>query len=375
MGGATIGVPVEIKNHEGRVPLTPAAVHTLRTRGHRVVLQAGAGERAGFPDAEYELAGARITGDASHVWGADLVVKVKEPQPAEYTYLRKDLTLIAFLHLAAESDLTAALLGSGIRAYAFETLTDSQGGLPLLAPMSEIAGRAAPILGAGLLSSAGGGSGTLLGGAAGVPPARVVVVGLGVAGTMAARGCRGLDAHVTGIDIDLHRLFDRKCSGAVDATQASEPSLVGERVGEADLVIGAALVAGARAPTVVSEDMVASMRPGSAIVDLAIDQGGCVGTARPTSLTEPSYVAHGVMHYCVTNVPGQFPRTASAALSAAVAPTVLRLADDVCSGRAGTAEESPELAGARNVDQGAIVHPAVAAAFPDLSRRTPGDET
>jgi alanine dehydrogenase len=363
--GVTVGLPAETKDRERRVALTPSAVHMAVDLGHRVLVQAGAGVRAGFPDEAYAKAGASLVPDPAEVWGADVVVKVKEPQPAEFEHFRSDLTLFAYLHLAAEPALTKALVTSGIRAYAFETLTDRYG-LPLLAPMSEIAGRAAAIVGAAQLSAAYGGSGTLMGGAAGVPPAKVLVIGLGVAGTMAARGCRGLGAHVTGVDVDLQRLYEHHLDGTVDATQISERALVGEHVREADLVIGAALVPGARAPVVVTEEQVATMRPGSVVVDLAIDQGGCVETARPTTLSEPTYVEHGVVHYCVTNVPGQFPRTASAALSAAVAPKLLTLADEVAAGRAGTDEEDPRLVGALNVAGGRIVYEAVAEVFPDL---------
>jgi alanine dehydrogenase len=362
MAGAsrrTIGVPSEVKDRERRVSLTPSAAHAAVERGHRVRVEVDAGSGAGFRDAEYKEAGAEVVTSAAEVWGSDVVVKVKEPQPAEYGHFRPDLTLFTYLHLAAEPELTEALVTSGVRAYAYETLTD-RGGLPLLAPMSEIAGRAAAIIGAERLSAAEGGSGTLMGGAAGVPPAKVVVIGLGVAGTMAARGARGLDAHVTGVDVDLHRLFEHHLDGTVAATQVSEPALVAEHVRAADLVVGAALVPGARAPVVVTEEMVAAMRPGSVVVDLAIDQGGCIATARPTTLSEPTYLQHGVVHYCVTNVPGQFPRTASAALSAAVAPRLLRLLED---------PEHPALAGALNVAEGAIVHPVVAATFPDLPSR------
>jgi alanine dehydrogenase len=369
--GITIGLPSETKDRERRVALTPSAVHTAVGRGHRVLVQAGAGVGAGFTDADYKEAGADLLVDVDEVWGADVVVKVKEPQPEEHRHFRPELTLFAYLHLAAEPDLTRALVSSGIRAYAFETLSE-RGALPLLAPMSEIAGRAAAIVGAAQLSAADGGSGTLMGGAAGVPPAKVVVLGMGVAGTMAAVGARGLDAHVTGVDIDLQRLYDHHLAGHVDATQISEPTLVGQHVRDADLVIGAALVPGARAPIVVTEEQVASMRPGSVVVDLAIDQGGCIATAKPTSLSEPTYVTHGVVHYCVTNVPGQFPRTASAALSAAVAPRLLRLADDVADERAGTEHEHPSLAGARNVVDGALAHPAVADAFPELPKSAGG---
>jgi alanine dehydrogenase len=363
--GVRVGVPTEVKDHEERVVLTPSAVATLVARGHRVLVQQGAGAGAGFEDDAYRTAGAELVADAAEVWAADLVVKVKEPQASEYAHFRDDLTLFAYLHLAAEPELSAALVRSGVHAYAFETLTEGRS-LPLLAPMSEIAGRAAAIVGAAQLSAASGGSGTLLGGAAGVPPARVVVIGLGVAGTMAARGARGLDAHVAGVDVDLQRLFDLRMTGMLDATQVSEPHAVGELVAEADLVIGAALVPGARAPQVVSSAQVAAMRAGSVIVDLAIDQGGCIETARPTTLSSPTYVEHGVVHYCVTNVPGQFPRTASAALSAAVAPRLLALADDVAAGHAGGPAESARLAGAVNVAGGRLVHPAVADAFPDL---------
>ncbi len=357
-----VGVPAEVKDRERRVALTPPAVHVLAERGHRVLVQTGAGEGAGFRDDDFVAEGARLTGDPAEVWGSDVVVKVKEPQPAEYRYLRPGLTLFGYLHLAAEPDLTAALVDSGCRAYAFETLEDAHG-LPLLAPMSEVAGRAASIVGAHHLSAAMGGSGTLMGGAAGVPPAKVVVIGLGVAGGIAARGARGLGAHVTGVDVDLDRLYRYRLDGTLDASQSSEPSLVAGHVREADLVIGAALVPGARAPVVVSEAVVASMRPGSVIVDLAIDQGGCVATARPTSLSAPTYVTHGVVHYCVTNVPGQFPRTASAALSAAVINRAVPLVDGVAEGRAGGPDDRPELHGAANVVDGRVVHPAVAEAL------------
>jgi alanine dehydrogenase len=358
-GGRTIGVPAEVKDRERRVSLTPSAVHAAVVRGHRVLVQADAGTGAGFGDAHYKEAGAEIVATAADAWATDVVVKVKEPQPTEYGFFRPDLTLFTFLHLAAEPELTEALVSAGVRAYAYETLSE-RGVLPLLAPMSEIAGRAAAIIGAERLSAAEGGSGTLMGGAAGVPPAKVVVIGLGVAGTMAARGARGLDAHVTGVDVDLQRLYEHHLDGTVDATQVSEPALVAEHVRAADLVVGAALVPGARAPVVVSDEMVAAMRPGSVVVDLAIDQGGCIATARPTTLSAPTYLVHGVVHYCVTNVPGQFPRTASAALSAAVAPRLLRLVAD---------PEDPALAGALNVAEGAIVHPVVAATFPDLPSR------
>ena len=361
-GALTVGVPSETKDRERRVGLTPSAAGAVVDAGHRVLVERSAGEGAGYHDLVYEKVGAVLVEQAEEAWAADLVVKVKEPQPTEYAYFRPDLTLFTFLHLAAEPELTAALVAAGTSAYAYETLTD-RGALPLLAPMSEIAGRAAAIVGAAQLSTAAGGSGTLMGGAAGVPPAKVVVIGLGVAGSCAARGLRGLGAHVTGVDVDLGRLYQLRNDGVVDATLSSEPALLGEHLRLADLVIGAALVPGARAPVVVAAEQVEAMRPGSVIVDLAIDQGGCVATARPTSLSDPTYVERGVVHYCVTNVPGQFPRTASAALSAAVLPRLLRLADDVARGRAGTEDEHPSLAGACNVRDHAVVHSVVAAAL------------
>lgn len=348
-----IGLPAEIKDGERRVALEPNAVATTCKAGHRVLVQAGAGEGAGFSDAEFSKAGGEIIADAAEVWAADLVVKVKEPQPEEFGFFRPGLVLFAYLHLAAEPALAEALAESGVAAYAFETLTERHG-LPLLAPMSEIAGRTAPIAGASYLAAHRGGSGVLLGGAAGVPPARVVVIGLGVAGTLAARGAAGLDALVTGVDVDLGRLGEAAHDRDVVATVASTEGAVAEAVAESDLVIGAALVPGARAPVVVSGEHVATMRPGSVIVDLAIDQGGCIETARPTSLSDPVYVAHGVVHYCVTNVPGQYPRTASRALSAAVAPRLLKLAVD---------PSDPGLKGAANVIDGEFVHPAVAEAL------------
>ena len=348
-----IGLPTEIKDREQRVALDPNAVSAAVRDDHVVVVQAGAGAGAGFDDAEYAKVGAEIVDTAAEAWAADLVVKVKEPQPEEYDHFRDDLTLFTYLHLAAEPRLADALIDSGVTAFAYETLTE-KGKLPLLAPMSEIAGRVAPIAGASYLAAHRGGSGVLIGGAAGVPQARVVVVGLGVAGGLAARGAKGLDAVVVGVDVDLARLGEAAHDGDVTTTVASNERAVGEVVRDADLVIGAALVPGARAPVVVTEEHVASMRPGSVIVDLAIDQGGCIATARPTTLSEPVYTAHDVVHYCVTNVPGQYPRTASRALSAAVAPRLLALASD---------PGSTKLEGALNVRDGEITHPVVAAAL------------
>ncbi len=346
----TVGLPAEIKDGERRVALDPSAVKMLVHSGLVVIVQKGAGLGSGFKDQDYTLVGARIVDSAEEVWSADLVCKVKEPQPSEWAHLRPGLQLFAYLHLAAGPALTEALVNSGVDAYAFETLTWPKG-LPLLAPMSEIAGRAAAIVGAFHLAE---GSGTLLGGAAGVPPARVVIIGMGVVGTMAARGARGMDAEVTGVDVDLERLLEVHEQGIVTSTLYSNHHNVGEAVVNADLVVGAALVTGARAPVVITKDQVESMRPGSVIVDLAIDQGGCVETSRPTSLSNPTYVEAGVIHYCVTNVPGQYPRTSSRALSAAVIPRLIDLAKDPSSER---------LAGSLNVSNGKVVHPAVLASL------------
>ena len=346
----TLGVPAEVKDGERRVALDPHAVAMLRGAGLKVLVECGAGARAGFSDAEYQAAGADLVSNVNEVWGADLVVKVKEPLPSEWKQFRRGLKLFGYLHLAAAPELARALQDAGVEAHAFETVSEGRG-LPLLAPMSDIAGRSAAIMGAYYLAQ---GSGTLLGGSAGVPPARVVVIGMGVAGTMAARGSRGMDAEVTGVDVDLERLRQLQFDGTVTATLASSSSAIGEVLSQADLVIGAALVPGARAPIVVDAIQVRSMRKGSVIVDLAIDQGGCVETSRPTSLSNPVYEEGGVIHYCVTNVPGQFPRTASRALSAAIAPRVRQLAFEA---------DHPLLNGSLNVANGRVVHPVVAAAL------------
>jgi alanine dehydrogenase len=366
-GRIVIGVPRERKDRERRIVLTPSSVSLVTSYGHRVLVETGAGLGAGFDDDAYRTAGAEVVPEAADAWAADVVVKVKEPIADEYGHFRPGLTVFSYLHLAAEPELTARLIATGMAAFAFETLRDTT--LPLLAPMSEIAGRAAAIIAAGQLSAAGDGSGTLVGGAAGVPPARAVVIGMGVAGTMAARGLRGLDAHVTGVDLDLGLLRERRLDGTLDATQASEPQALDALIADADVLIGAALVPGARAPRIVTTAQVARMRPGSVVLDLAIDQGGCIATARPTTLSEPTYVQHGVVHYCVTNVPGQFPRTASAALSAAVAPRLVALAGHVDTGAVHDAQRAlglPRVTGSANVVAGHVVHPGVASALPDL---------
>jgi len=375
MALVTVGVPKESKDRERRIVLTPSSASLVRSRGYRVLIEAGAGRGAGFEDDAYRAVGAEIVPTAEDAWSADVVVKVKEPTPDEHRHFRSGLVLFAYLHLAAEQEMAARLAAAGTSAFAFETLRDHT--LPLLAPMSEVAGRAAAIIAASQLSAVGEGSGTLVGGAAGVPPARALIVGMGVVGTLAARGLRGLDAHVTGVDLDLELLLARRIDGTLDATGTSEPHALDELVAASDILIGAALVPGARAPEVVSAAQVARMRPGSVVIDLAVDQGGCIATARPTTLSDPTYLVGGVVHYCVTNIPGQFPRTASAALSAAVAPRLLALLDHVTAGEAGGVHDpgrAPHLARvseSANIVSGRVVHPGVASALPDLPALLP----
>jgi alanine dehydrogenase len=367
MAPITIGVPRELKDRERRIVLTPSSASLAIAQGHQVLIETQAGVGAGFDDAAYRAVGARIVASADEVWAADVVVKVKEPIAEEHRHFRPGLVLFAYLHLAAEPEMAARLIAAGTSAFAFETLRDTT--LPLLAPMSEIGGRAAPIIAGWHLSAAGDGSGTLLGGAAGVAPARALIVGMGVVGTLAARGLRGLGAHVTGVDLDLELLLARRLDGTLDATRASEPQALDELVAESDVVIGAALVPGARAPRIVTAAQVARMRPGSVVIDLAVDQGGCIETTRPTTLSDPTYLVDGIVHYCVTNVPGQFPRTASSALSAAVAPRLLSLAEHVVAGTVRDPVLAPTLARvaeSANIVAGRVVHPGVASALPAL---------
>jgi alanine dehydrogenase len=373
MARITVGVPQELKDLERRIVLTPASVAQIVALGHRVLIESGAGIGSGFPDVDYLAAGGEIVPTPEDVWAADIVVKVKEPTTEEHRHFRPGLVLFAYLHLAAEPEMAAQLIRTRTAAFAFETLRD--GTLILLAPMSEIAGRAAAIISASLLSTAAGGSGTLAGGAAGVASARALVIGMGLVGTMAARGLRGLDAHVTGLDLDPEVLRARLEDGTLDEALLSTPETIDEHIGAADIVIGAALVPGARAPQVVSARQVARMRAGSVVLDLAVDQGGCIETGRPTTLSDPTYLVDGVLHYCVTNVPGQFPRTASAALSAAVTPRLITLIEHVGRGEDGgvsDAQRAPSLAGlaeSANIVDGHVVHAGVATALPELPSR------
>jgi len=323
-----IGVPKEIKDHEYRVGLTPVGVHALVEHGHQVVVETGAGVRVGFTDSEYVSAGAKIAQRAADCWAAELVVKVKELQEPEYSSLRRGQILFAYLHLAPEPQLLAALLRSGAAAIAYETVTDRSGGLPLLAPMSRIAGKLSIQFGAWALQMANGGSGVLLGGVPGVPPARVLVIGAGAAGASAARVAIGMGADVTVVDVNTATLarLDELYDGRVK-TCASSPLVLAEQVAAADLVIGATLTPGKLAPKLISRAQLARMRPGSVLVDISVDQGGIAETSRPTSHSDPLYVEEGVVHYCVPNMPAAVARTATLALTQATLPYVLELAD------------------------------------------------
>jgi len=323
-----VGVPREIKDHEYRVGLTPAGVHALCDRGHTVCVQTGAGARIGYSDGDYIAAGARMVASAQAVFDADLVVKVKELQPAEFSLPRIGQILFAYLHLAPEPQLLAALLASGVSGIAYETVTDALGRLPLLAPMSRIAGRLAVQVGAWALQMVNGGSGVLLGGVPGVTPGRVVVIGAGAAGANAVQIAAGMGADVTVLDVDLERLahLDERYQGRVK-TCFSEALAVAEQVARADLVVGALLLPGKLAPRLISRQLLHRMRPGSVLVDIAIDQGGIAETSRPTSHSQPLFVDSGVVHYCVPNMPAACARTATLALSQATFPYVLALAD------------------------------------------------
>ena len=324
-----IGVPREIKDNEARVGITPAGVKALTEAGHKVLVETQAGALSGFPDEEYQNAGAEIVGDAGYAWGkADMVVKVKEPIEREYVYFREGLVLFTYLHLAPLPGLTDKLLESKVIGIAYETVRDTRGTLPLLTPMSEVAGRMSVQVGASYLEKEKGGRGSLLGGVPGVPPARVCIIGGGVVGTNAAKIALGFGAIVTLVDVNLNRLRDLDdIFGGRLYTLASNSYNVALATRESDLVIGGVLIPGATAPKLVTRAMVSQMKKGAVIVDVAIDQGGCVETARPTSHSNPSYVVDGVVHYCVTNMPGAVPHTSTLALTNSTFPYVLRIAN------------------------------------------------
>jgi alanine dehydrogenase len=354
-----IGVPKEVKDFETRVGLTPSGAITLREAGHRVIVETGAGVGSSITDREYEEAGAEIAPTAADVWrAADLVVKVKEPQPSEYRFLRPDLILFTYLHLAPLRELTDRLLESNVTGIAYETIVESDGSLPLLTPMSEVAGRLAVQVGAVYLEVSMGGRGVLLAGVPGVAPANVVILGGGVVGTNAAKVALGIGAAVTIIDKNLRRLreLDDIFNGNV-VTLASNVLTIRESVKTADLVIGAVLIPGASAPKIVRRSMIAEMRRGTVVVDVAIDQGGCFETSRPTTHTDPIYFVDGVLHYCVSNMPAAVPHTSTMALTNATFPYLLELANH---GLEKAIAENPALRAGVNTYQGLVTHPGVA---------------
>lgn len=355
-----IGIPAEIMNQEGRVSASPQAVASLLHDGHTVLVQRGAGAHSSFTDADYEAAGA-VLGTAEEAWACELVLKVKEPQPEEYRFLRRDLILFTYLHLAASPELARALTEAGTTAIAYETVTDAMGGLPLLTPMSQVAGRLAVLAGAHHLQSTQGGRGVLLSGIPGTPPGKVVVIGGGHVGASAVAMAAGLRAEVTVLDISARVLerFDDVYQGRV-RTVLSDPAGLAAELADADLVIGAVLVAGAKAPVLVSDAMVATMRPGSVLVDVAIDQGGCFESSRKTSYSDPTFTVGETVFYCVPNMPGAVAHTSTRALSAATSPYVRATAN---LGVDGAIEQYPGLAGGINVRDGEIVNAAVARAL------------
>ena len=348
-----IGVPREVKNHEYRVALTPAGAKELTRHGHHVVVERGAGLGSSITDADFEAAGARILPTADDVWAAaDLLLKVKEPIEQEYHRLRPDQVLFTYLHLAASLPCTQALLESGTTSIAYETVRLPDGSLPLLAPMSEVAGRLAPQAGAATLMKAAGGRGVLLGGVPGVRPAQVVVIGAGVSGQNAVAMAVGLGADVTVLDLDITKLraLDDRYAGRVRTVVSNAHELEVACL-EADLVIGAVLVPGARAPKLVSNELVSRMKPGSVLVDIAIDQGGCFEDSRPTTHAEPTYQVHNSVFYCVANMPGAVPHTSTYALTNATLPYVLKLADQ---GWQAALTADPALAAGLSTHAGAL---------------------
>ncbi|MCH9612871.1 MAG: Alanine dehydrogenase 2 [Chlamydiia bacterium] len=324
-----IGVPKEIKNHEYRIGCTPTMAMGLVENGHQVLIETKAGARIGFTDEMYRSAGAKIVNTPAEVYGADMIIKVKEPQPSEYELMKEGQILFCYLHLAPDPQQTEALLKQKVVGIAYETVTDDLGRLPLLAPMSEIAGRISVQAGAASLQMANGGRGVLLGGVPGVLPAEVVVIGGGVVGTQAAMMAMGLGADVTILDKNLARLreLDALYNGRLK-TLFSSPQIIKKLLSHADLVIGAVLVAGARAPMLVDESTIKSMPSGSVLVDVSIDQGGCFATSKPTTHQDPTYIVHDVVHYCVANMPGACARTATQALTNATYPYVLKIAGE-----------------------------------------------
>ena len=357
-----IGVPKEIKVHEYRVGLTPASVRELVEAGHEVLVQTGAAAGIGFTDADYQRVGAKIAATADDVFAqSEMIVKVKEPQPAECAMLRKGQVLYTYLHLAPDPKQTEALIKSGATCIAYETVTAPDGSLPLLTPMSEVAGRMSVQVGAYFLQNANGGRGILLGGVPGVAPAKVVILGGGVSGTHAAEMAVGLRAEVTVIDRSVKRLRELSAIfGPSLRTEYSTQEHIDSLVMDADLVIGAVLIAGAAAPKLITRDMVRRMKAGSVLVDISIDQGGCFETSRPTTHAEPTFIVDDVIHYCVANMPGAVPRTSTFALNNVTLPFARRLADH---GWKAAMQADPHLANGLNVHEGRVTNEAVAQAL------------
>ena len=354
-----IGVPREIKDNEARVGVTPAGVKSLTEAGHKVLVETRAGVLSSFLDEEYQNAGAEIVGDAAYVWSeSEVVVKVKEPIEPEYIFFREGLVLFTYLHLAPLPVLTNKLLESKVIGIAYETVRDRRGTLPLLTPMSEVAGRMSVQVGATYLEKERGGRGILLGGVPGVPPAHVTIIGGGIVGTNAARIALGFGAKTTIIDVSLNRLRELEdIFGGRLYTLASNSYNLANATREADLVIGGVLIPGATAPKLVTSGMVANMKKGAVIVDVAIDQGGCVETARPTSHSNPSYTVDGVVHYCVTNMPGAVPHTSTLALTNSTFPYVMRIANV---GAREALHQAPGFAEGLNTWLGTLTHRGVA---------------
>jgi alanine dehydrogenase len=357
-----IGVPKEIKTHEYRVGLVPASVRELIYNGHKVVVETGAGAGIGFGDGDYKAVGATIAKTAADVFAkAEMIVKVKEPQRIECEMLRPGQLLFTYLHLAPDPEQTKGLIKSGCTAIAYETVTSPRGGLPLLAPMSEVAGRMSVQVGAHCLEKESGGSGVLLGGVPGVPPAKVVILGGGVSGTNAARMAMGMEAHVTVIDKSLDRLkqLDEMFGSKLYTQYATVDAIESQCIG-ADVVIGAVLVPGAAAPKLVTREMIKKMRPGSVLVDISIDQGGCFETSKPTTHADPTYVVDGVVHYCVANMPGAVARTSTFALNNATLPFAVALANK---GYRRACADDPHLRAGLNIHEGKVTYKAVADAL------------
>ena len=360
-----VGIPTEIKNNENRVAITPAGVHELVRRGHEVFIQVGAGLGSGFEDGDYVAQGAKMLATAAEVWAAgDLLLKVKEPIKAEYELMRRDQVLFTYLHLAASRECTDALIAAGTTAIAYETVQLPNRALPLLQPMSEVAGRLSAQIGAYQLMKNEGGRGVLMGGVPGAPKAKVVVIGGGVAGEHAATMALGMQAEVTVIDISLPKLreLDARFGGHV-RTRVSTALEIAEQLKDADLVIGSVLIPGEKAPKLVTDEMVKNMKPGSVLVDIAIDQGGCFENSRATTHDDPTYQVHNSIYYCVANMPGAVPATSTRALTNATLPYVIALADKGWKA-ALAADES--LAKGLNVHDGKVTYSGVLHAFPEL---------